>query len=84
MLSEYTSIKDDVIEDKYLYCNKDYQAKFDENLKKGFANAYKFSNHDIKKHILFLRKGVYPYKYIGGCENSMKNHYQSNKIFTVT
>ena len=44
---EYTNAKDDLIEYKYLYCNKSYQKKFDENLKKRFANTYKFSNYDI-------------------------------------
>ena len=38
--------------------------KFDEDLKKWFANTYKFSSHDIKKFILLLRKGVYPYEYM--------------------
>ena len=38
---EYTNAKDDLI--KY----KCYQKKFDENLKKRFANTYKFSNYDI-------------------------------------
>ena len=38
--------------------------KFDEDLKKWFANTYKFSNHDIKKFLLLLRIGVYPYEYM--------------------
>ena len=39
-----------------------------ENVKKRFANTYKFSNHDISKFILLLRKDIYPYGY-------MKHHY---------
>ena len=31
-------------------CNKSYQWKFNENLKEGFFNTYKFSNHEISKH----------------------------------
>ena len=27
-------------------------------------NTFKFSNNDINKFILLLRKGVYPYEYI--------------------
>ena len=27
-------------------------------------NPFKFSNNDINKFILLLRKGVYPYKYM--------------------
>ena len=51
---EYTSVKDDLIEYKCLCCNMNYHKKFDENLRKNFANAYKFFNQDIKKFILLL------------------------------
>ena len=33
---EYTNFKDDSIEYKYLCCNKNYQRKFDEKLRKDF------------------------------------------------
>ena len=49
----YTSIKDDLIEEKCLYCNNNYQKKFDEILRKSFLNTYIFSIHDIIKFILF-------------------------------
>ena len=38
---------------EYNNCNKNYQKKFDEKLKKRFFNKYKFSNHDINNFILF-------------------------------
>lgn len=38
--------------------------KFDENLRKRLAYAYKCSNNDIIKSILLLQKYVYPYEYI--------------------
>ena len=42
-----------------------YQKKFDENLKKQFVDAYKFSNHDINNIlILLLQKRVWPGKYM--------------------
>ena len=44
---EYKNFKDDLIENKCLYCNRNYQQKFDEKLKKLFFNAYKFSNHPV-------------------------------------
>ena len=59
---EFTNFKDDLIEYKCLCCNKNYQYKFDEKLKKQFFNTYKFSNHENNKFILLLRKGVYPYE----------------------
>ena len=61
---EYINFKDDLIEYKCLCCNKNYQHKFDEKLKKRFCNTYNFSNHDNNKFILLLRKGVYPYEYM--------------------
>ena len=38
---EHTNFKDDLI-NVYVGCNKNYQQKFDEKLKKRFLNAYKF------------------------------------------
>ena len=48
---EYTNFKDDLMEYNCLYCNKNYQHRFNEKLK---LNNNKF--------ILLLRKGVYPYE----------------------
>ena len=49
---EYTNFKGNLIKHKCFCCNKNYQIKCDENLKKRFFNTYKFSNRDIKKVIL--------------------------------
>ena len=68
-----------------LCCNRNYQKKkFDENLKKRFADTSKFSTHDINKFILLLQKSVCSYKYMDEWENSMKYHYLRKTIFTVT
>ena len=59
---EYESVKDSFIKYKCLSCNKDHSTKIDEELKKRFKNTFNFSNNDINKSILLLRKGVYPYE----------------------
>ena len=61
---EYESIKDNLIKYKCLSCNKNYSNKLDEELKIRFKNTFKFSNNDINKFILLLRKGVYCYEYM--------------------
>ena len=61
---EYENVKENSVKYKCLSCNKDYSNKFDDKLKKRFKNTFKFSNNDINKFILLLRKGVYPYEYM--------------------
>ena len=61
---EYESIKDNLIKYKCLSCNKNYSSKLDEELKIRFKNTFRFSNNDINKFILLLRKGVYCYEYM--------------------
>ena len=39
---EYTDFKEDLMEHKCLYCNKNYQQHFYEKLKERFSNTYKF------------------------------------------
>ena len=49
---------------KCLSSNKSYSNKIDEESKKRFKNTFKFTNNDINKFILLLRKEVYPYEYV--------------------
>ena len=65
---EYTNFKDDLIKYRCLYCNKNYQPRFDEKLKERFFNTYKFSNHNNNKFILLLQKSVYAYEYLDAWE----------------
>ena len=45
-------------------CEKNYKKDFNKELIKRSANIYEFSNGDINKFNLLLRKGVYPYEYM--------------------
>ena len=81
---EYINAKDDLIECKHLCCNKNYQKKFDENLKERFANTYRFSSHYINEFILLCKKVFTLMNTLMIRKNSMKHHYQRKKIFTVT
>ena len=61
---EYESVKKNFIKYKSLFCNKNYSSKIDEELRNRFRNIFKFSNNDINRFTLLLRRGVYPYQYI--------------------
>ena len=61
---KYESVTNNSIKYKSLSCNKSYSNKIDEELTKRFRNTFKFSNNDINKFILLLRKGVYLYEYM--------------------
>ena len=59
---EYQSVIDNSIKYKCLSCKYDYSNKFDEDLKIPFKNTLEFSNSNINKCIMLLRKGIYPYE----------------------
>ena len=61
---EYESVKCHLIKYKCLSYNKDHSNKLDEKLKKRLKNTFKFSDNDINKFILLLRKGLYLYEYM--------------------
>ena len=57
---DYKSVNDKLINYICLSCNKIYSNRIDEELKNRFKNTFKFSNNDINRFILLLRKGFYP------------------------
>ena len=70
-----------MIKYKCLSFNKDYSNKFDEKLKKRFKNTVKFSDNDIKKFILLLRKGVYPDEYMNEWKKFNETTLPENEQF---
>ena len=61
---EYEIVKDNLIKYKCLFYNEQFSSKTDEELRKRLKNTFNFSNNDINKFILLLRKGFYLYEYM--------------------
>ena len=55
---KYKSVKDNLIKYKGFHTIKIIKKKTGEELKRRFKNTFKFSNNDISKFILLLRKCV--------------------------
>ena len=78
---EYESVKDNLIKNKCLSCNNDYSNWLDGKLNKRFKNTFKFSDNDISKFILLLRKGVCPYEYMDDWEKFNKTTLPEKEEF---
>ena len=58
-------------------------------MKKQFKNTFEFSNNDVNKFILILKKGVYPYEYMDEWEKfnetslPKKEDFYSNLIMEI-
>ena len=81
---EYEKVKDNLMKYKCLSCYKDYSNKPDEELKSQFKNIIKFSNNDINRFILLLRKGVYPYEYMDEWGKFSETSMPDKKNFIAT
>ena len=64
---------------KLKYLN--YERDFNKELIKRFANIYELCNEDINKFILLLRKGVYPYEYMGSWERFAERLFSDKEAF---
>ena len=62
-------------------CKRSYKKDFNKKLIKRFANIYEFCNKDINKFILLLRKGIYPYEYIGDWERFDETSLPEKEVF---
>ena len=62
---EYISTKNDKLLLECFDGKKRYSRKFSKKLTKKIKNAWRFCNEDVDKFMLLLRKGVYPYEYMG-------------------
>ena len=60
---DYMITRDDQLIFVCFQCKKNDQKDFNKDLINRFANTCEFCNEDIKRLILLLRKGIYPYEY---------------------
>ena len=66
---------------KCFNCNNYYKKKSNKELIKKFKNTYSFCNNDLNKFIVLLRKGVYPYEYMGSWEKFNETSLPSKEDF---
>ena len=78
----YVGLKNERLIYKCEECRKQSKRPVDE-LKEKFPNIYQFCNNYLNKFVLLLRKGVYPYEYMGSWEKLMKLHYHPKKLFII-
>ena len=65
---KYERVRNNLIKYKCLSCNKNYLEKLNEELESKFKNTFAFSNNDVNKFILLLRKSVCSYDYMNDWE----------------
>ena len=77
---KYTGFKDNQLLLECSDCNAWFKRDSKELIKR-FANTYEFSNTDIDKFILLLRKGVYPYEYMDSWERFDETSLPNKETF---
>ena len=77
----YMTTKDEQSIFRCFRCKKNYEKNFDKELIQRFAKIYEFCNRDLNKFILFLRKGIYPYEYMGSWERFNETSLPDKEAF---
>ena len=72
----YMKVMDETLIFRCFNCKKNYKKEINKGLVETFASTCKFCNNDLNKFVMLLRKGVYPYEYMDGGINLMKNQFQ--------
>ena len=71
--------------DKLVYkcgeCKKEWEEPLDHKLIGSFPSVFEFSDGDLDKFVLLLRKGVYLYKYMNSWENFQETPLPNKKDF---
>ena len=78
---DYVKTKNEKLILECFNCIQDYKKKINKELIKRFASTYEFSNKDLNKFILLLRKGVYPYKYMDNWERFNETSLPNKESF---
>ena len=78
---DYMKNKDEELIFRCFSCKKNYENNFNKELIKSFANTYNFSDNDLNKFILLLRKGVYHYEYMDNWERFDETSLPDKKLF---
>ena len=77
---DYIATKDEQLIFRCLRCKKNYEKDFNKELIQRFANIYEFCNGD-HKFIFLLRKGIYPYEYMGSWERFNETSLPDKEAF---
>ena len=64
----YMKVIDEALIFRCFNCKKNYEKEINKELIESFAITYKFCNNHLNKFVMLLRKGVYPYEYMDGCD----------------
>ena len=62
-------------------CKNNYEKEINKELVERFSNTYEFCDKDLKKIVMLLRKGVYPYEYMGRLDKFNEKIIPSKESF---